>query len=921
VAFPLRYAPPEALRELGFSETEIADLLQMLFETLRAGAAIIVPEGVDVREERFAPRNREFSLRGDASETGVIAWKPGNGSNRRLEILTKVIAAKEIDTSPADLLAALWKYLSVDVDKMWKDVLVTSSDSRKGVLWQLASKRLEFIPLSADHAPFRCGTCQRLWWRNVANICPGWRCAGTLAPVTDLEKLLDNHYAELYRRLLPIGVEVQEHTAQWTAAKASSIQDDFIDGRVNVLSCSTTFELGVDVGEVQAVLLRNVPPSPANYVQRAGRAGRRTDSAALVVTFAQRRSHDLTHFDDPGRMVDGTVDPPRILLENPSIVRRHAHSVAFAAFERDRAKAGETHRNVEDFFVGRIVNGAPVDSADLRFVEWLRGRPTGVGDALRRIVPNDVAVRIGLEDWSWVDALVDSTDENPTFGWLARAGDQVRDDLDTMESLYQEAKADDIPARMSNYLRVKKTLATRPLLAALATANVLPKYGFPVDVVDLNLARSGDEFAKSLDLSRDLKMAIREYAPGGQVVAAKMLWESTGLGVRAGHSWPTYKWALCQDCGSFRQHLKEIGPCGICGSVDIDPGRRGSYVIPVFGFTGKGVDKPGENRPLRQSATETYFGAYRDDVLELEPVVELSGAVPVQARTSKQGQIYVINRGPAGRGFLFCDWCGHGEPAPVRDRKRAAEPKPHPDNRRPGKECKGRLLTRQLGHQFLTDVTEVRIGLPMDDTEAHSVLHALVAGSDALGISRDDIDGTLYQFSKDDPPAMAIFDSVPGGAGHAQRIRDNLRALFEAALARVATCECEPETSCYICLRSYGNQLVHNKLSRGAAAEVLRKVMVPGALPPGAERELDLIDDEVAWRVRRLVERGAPVPVAGYELDTAEGWVVEAAWPAQRVAVVVDVVAERDSWLVANGWTVNRASSWDDAGLIARLLA
>ena len=131
---------------------------------------------------------------------------------------------------------------------------------------------------------------------------------------------------------------VQEHTAQWTASEASRIQDNFTRGAVNVLSCSTTFELGVDVGEVEAVLLRNVPPLPANYIQRAGRAGRRTDSAALAVTFAQRRSHDLTFFADPLPLVDGKIAPPSIMIENPAIVRRHVHSVAFARTSARRAR-------------------------------------------------------------------------------------------------------------------------------------------------------------------------------------------------------------------------------------------------------------------------------------------------------------------------------------------------------------------------------------------------------------------------------------------------------------------------------------------------------------------------------------------------------------------------------------------------------
>ena len=102
-------------------------------------------------------------------------------------------------------------------------------------------------------------------------------------------------------------MSAKEHTAQWVATKAAEIQEDFVAGKVNVLSCSTTFELGVDVGDLQSVVMRNMPPTTANYVQRAGRAGRRADSAALVVTYAQRRSHDLSRFLNPEKMIAGEM--------------------------------------------------------------------------------------------------------------------------------------------------------------------------------------------------------------------------------------------------------------------------------------------------------------------------------------------------------------------------------------------------------------------------------------------------------------------------------------------------------------------------------------------------------------------------------------------------------------------------------------
>ena len=83
---------------------------------------------------------------------------------------------------------------------------------------------------------------------------------------------VNNHYRYLYRNLHPAAISVQEHTVQLRSDSAHRIQERFVKGDINALSCSTTFELGVDVGTLQAVLMRNVPPTTANYLQRAGRA-------------------------------------------------------------------------------------------------------------------------------------------------------------------------------------------------------------------------------------------------------------------------------------------------------------------------------------------------------------------------------------------------------------------------------------------------------------------------------------------------------------------------------------------------------------------------------------------------------------------------------------------------------------------------
>jgi ATP-dependent helicase YprA (DUF1998 family) len=827
VAFPRRFDPPAPLLALGFNEREVEDLLRLLLDTVRTGGAITMPEGVDIRDERFAPRNFEFGLRELGSEKGVITWLPGSAMNRRLEIVTKALATKGSDADPTVLLRDIWRYLT-DGNGPWSEVLTMHSDPRKGVLWRLSHTRFEFLPVDDAHRPFQCDTCRRLWWRTVGGLCPTWNCRGKVRAVEDLGIVTNDHYARLYRQLRPIGMAVQEHTAQWTAAKASSIQDEFVNGKINVLSCSTTFELGVDVGEVQAVLLRNVPPTPANYVQRAGRAGRRTDSAALAVTFAQRRSHDLTHFDDPRPLVDGAIAPPVILLDNAAIVRRHVHSVAFAAFEREAAASGGTeHHDVEDFFIA----GSGQRSASEDFVVWLRTQPTTLRDALRRVVPDQTKSRLGVDNWAWIDALVEPSADEPTHGWLTRAASEIRDELNTVDELIDEAYASKKAAVAGRLERLRRTLASRFLLGFLASRNVLPKYGFPVDVVELNLAGSGDADAANLDLSRDLKLAISDYAPGSQVVAAKTVWMSIGLAVQSNRSFPTYRWGVCRDCGAFRHHLDSLPPaCAVCGSDALTAGKVGAFTLPIFGFVGKRYSKPGEARPPRLAVVETYFGAYQGDEPPIEVVPELSNRCLVERRSSRQGRISVINRGPLGRGFRICEWCGFGEPAPAMT-VRSNTPPPHDDIRRPGKQCAGALSFRHLGHEYLTDVTEIRVSLAMTEAESRSTLYALLEGAVKLSIARNDVDGTLHRFAAAAPSAFVIFDTVPGGAGHAQRIADSLPTLFEAALDRVENCECGPETSCYNCLRSYGNQLWHSTLTRGGAARVLRAVLGDRVVP------------------------------------------------------------------------------------------
>ena len=384
-----------------------------------------------------------------------------------------------------------------------------------------------------------------------------------------------------------------------------------------------------------------------------------------------------------------------------------------------------------------------------------------------------------------------------------------------MQELVVEASEDERFGRAAHLKRVRAAIVRRPLLNFLGSRNVLPKYGFPVDVVELNLARSGDEAASNLELSRDLGLAIADYSPGAVTVAGKKLWRSVGLVRRADREWPQYEWVRCKECDAFRHGLVEAPlTCAACGSEN--HGDHGRFVLPLYGFVGEPADSPGETRPIRRATMETFFGSYRDAPPDFEDIEGLS----LRRRYSRQGRITVVNKGPLGRGFRICEWCGFGQPI---DGTKA--PSTHRRIDQPGKACGGRFAHLHLGHEYLTDVLEIQLTVPVASSQLRSALYAVLEAAPALDVARDDIDGTLH-FGTVARPSLILFDAVPGGAGHVQRLGRRIADLLRLATERVANCECGEETSCYACLRGYRNQIWHETLTRRDAKAVLATVQL-----------------------------------------------------------------------------------------------
>jgi ATP-dependent helicase YprA (DUF1998 family) len=902
---------PRPLTALGLSDDEAWSLLQELARTLRQQGAVEMPESVPSNDEIFAPRLGPIRVRERGSEPlrKVLSWLPTKGTNRRVDYLTKVLNELGSEADPLQVLGGVWRMLTAQASPVpW---LRARAEAGLGTVHQIDHEQLRFSLVTEASPAFRCTVCRRTAPVSVRAVCPALGCEGELErfvpPLVGEDR---DHYRTVYRAMNAVSLTAIEHTAQWSNTRAAEIQHQFVRGQVNALSCSTTFELGVDVGELQAVMMRNMPPTTANYLQRAGRAGRRAGAAALVVTFAQRRSHDLTRFAEPEVMISGHVRAPYIPLVNERIDRRHAQSVAMAAFFRWLFESTDRiYRTAGEFFLPDDAGYEP----PVTLVEgFLTPVPSGVAESLARVIPAEIAAEVGLADGSWASRLLEL---------LRNVQDELTGEVALLEALSLDAAEKKNFGRAQRLQKVVNTLRRRDLLGYLANRNVLPKYGFPVDSVELRTDFGyGKDSGADLDLTRDLSAAIHEYAPDAELVAGGKLWVSRGLYRLPGRELQRFTYQVCSRCGAFWQDVESVeGICPVC-KIPSTAGPR-TYTIPEFGFVAGSEPKRPGARPPRRS----WSGAVH--VLATSPeaqtrVVRLPGG-EIEVEAGPRGRLVSVADGPNKMGFWICEWCGFGT-ARVNHMKHP--PTRHKDPLR-NIDCPGTMFLRDLAHQYETDLVSLRVsavGPRRPQGAWKSVLYAIVeAACHSLEIARDDIGGSLVPEGADDW-SISLFDRVPGGAGHVLNVETNLEAVLDAALRRVVSCECGSETSCYGCLRSFSNQRDHDELSRGDAAEILRSLLGLGAtaarpggesgdqVPAGWEQAFALATPAERAVLDVLAARGVPVPDIGVESTT--GVPIAISWFDDRIALEtadMDDLSRTD--LRSEGWDVLPLSSdlWD----------
>lgn len=793
------------------------------YEALNSALGLLKDRGVRVTEDEF---NEVFSAltrwmlveHGALCHTMPEEWRKNVIQTYGRE---EDFGVADFDKLPPIIAQSLGCEEDVPQQQAWMDAMrkFMNSGQHDGRRYFLKPQNL-MLACDEEHTWYRCRRCAKIspfLLRGHCQVCGSTQ----IAPVEDFapeafwrQDVLDALAGKPIRV-----IDTEEHTAQlshkdqrdnaWAVTEQYEMrfQDMVRDGEkpVDILSSTTTMEVGIDIGSLVAVGLRNVPPMRENYQQRAGRAGRRGASLSTIVTFVEGGPHDSYYFQNPEPMFSGEPRRPWIDVNSGKLIGRHLNLIVMNEVVRRLGKNLDSFSAIGFFAEDRAV-----------VERYIR-------ESFRKNDPCSTDAGGGESASSRADGLI-------------RQLDRLKGKMDAHPDVYG--------AELSENRQ-------KSLLDALYEEGVIPTYSFPKEVVSTYI--EGENGKLEQQVERSLDIAISEYAPGRSIVVNKKTYIIGGLyrhvdGARYSYG-QTEKYLgdanyrkrikKCNHCGWFGFSDEVEENCPFCASSDI---IEMAPMVRPWGFS------PRDNRAEAANAREEYSSSevplYSTVPSEsmLEPI---AGFSMVKKSVRQDQRIILLNTGSQEEGFTICRHCGAIAPgnnaAALHGRKR------------PGtgttQACSHTWTEHiNLGYDFLTDMLVLAFELPGDQIEsaardaqawlkkaATTTAEALrKAATILLDIEFDEVQaGYRLRHNQDAIYLdMYLYDSLSSGAGYCAQAGERVEDLMEETLKILRGCNCRH--ACYQCLKHYRNQRVHADLDRRAAIELIEygsSRRIPDILP------------------------------------------------------------------------------------------